>query len=44
VPSTTLKSRFALIRGMSCDGGSSTKSSWPESSAAVRVASDWIGR
>ena len=42
-PSTTLMFAFCFIRAMSCGAGSSTKSSSPDSSAAVRVDSDFTG-
>ena len=43
VPSAILICGFWRSRGMSCVGGSSTRSISPDSSAAARVASDLIG-
>ena len=44
VPSAILIAVFWRRRGMSCVGGSSTRSTSLDSSAAARVASDLIGR
>jgi hypothetical protein len=43
VPSMIFRSPLARRRSRSCSGGSLMKSSWPESSAAVRAAADLIG-
>ncbi len=43
VPSAILIFAFWRSRGTSCVGGSSTRSTSPDSSAAARVASDLIG-
>ena len=43
-PSATRMFGAARRRFMSCNGGSSTKSTSPDSSAATRVASEEIGR
>ncbi len=42
-PVSTFVSGFASIRGMSCSGTGSIMSTWPDSSAATRVASAPIG-
>ena len=43
VPSAILIAVFWRRRGMSCVGGSSTRSTSPDISAAARVASDLMG-
>ncbi len=42
-PSISLRLLSPFMRARSCGGGSTTKSTWPEISAAVRVAADLMG-
>ncbi len=42
-PSISLMSGLDFMRARSCGGGSGTKSTWPEMSAAERVAADLMG-